>query len=307
VKVPSKNSASRSRIDPPLHISILHQTAFSVFSSFNPDITVVDTFPHGFAHELDQVLRWRKGKFVYVCRQRRDDKMDGDYLHSLMSRYDLVLVPHEKNAPGVMIPAGVKTLYTGPVLIRNKSDLWPRDKVLAAFHLPQAKKKVLLNMGGGGQENWEKIIDTIMAPLLERDDVHLILARGSLAPAKVYGKCTVMNDYYPICELYNGFDAIVAGSGYNTVNEALHFRLPGIFIPFEREVDDQFRRARTIEESGLGMCLEYGDIARLPEKLDKLFEPAQYSAVQAGLRKLKIGNNAARAARAILRLGTKRR
>jgi UDP-N-acetylglucosamine--N-acetylmuramyl-(pentapeptide) pyrophosphoryl-undecaprenol N-acetylglucosamine transferase len=307
VKVPSKNAACRAGMEPPLHISILHQTAFSVFSSFAPDITVVDTFPHGFAHELDQVLRWEKGRFVYVCRQRRDDKLESEYLHSLMSRYDLILVPHEKNEPGVLIPKGLRSFHSGPVLVRNRAELWPKERVLSTFALPHDKKRILVNLGGGGQDHWEKIIASIVGQLKNCGNIHIVIAQGGLAPVREFAGCTVLNDYYPVCELYNGFDAIIAGCGYNTVNESLFFRLPGIFIPFEREVDDQFRRAKSVEQAGLGFCLEYGDIKRLSSKLEELLEPGRHSAIMEGLRKFRIRNNAAKAAKAIVKLGKVRR
>ncbi|MBN1409690.1 MAG: hypothetical protein JW969_02525 [Spirochaetales bacterium] len=306
VKVPSKNSAFRAGLEPHRHISILHQTAFSVFSSFDPHITVVDTFPHGFSHELDQVLRWKKSKFVYIYRQRKDDKCYGDYFQSLLRRYHLIIVPHDKGEPGVVAPEGCRVLCTGPVLIRNKGDLWPRNRVVSAFDLPNHKKRVLINMGGGGQENWTKIIESIAAGLLEMNDFHPVIAEGSLAPRLKVPGCTVLNDYFPVCELYNAFDAVIAGCGYNTVNETLYFGLPGIYIPFERAVDDQFRRARFIHDAGLGLYVDYSEIRNLPSLLHALLEPDRARAFKANWGKLRLRNNARKAARAILGLSRRR-
>jgi UDP-N-acetylglucosamine--N-acetylmuramyl-(pentapeptide) pyrophosphoryl-undecaprenol N-acetylglucosamine transferase len=302
VKIPSKNIVCVSGFKIPLHIRIMHETAWSVFSSFQPDITIVDTFPHGFSHELDQVLRWKASRFVYIYRQRKDEKLDDDYFHSLLNRYQLIIVPHERGEAGVRIPRGLNVFYAGPILIRNRNEVLPRERIIRAFGLPQNKKLILINLGGGGQDNLHRIMGRIVNTMKHIPGIHPVIAQGSLLHYLPMGECTVINGYYPVCELYTAFDAVVAGCGYNTVNELLYFHKPALYIPFWREVDDQFRRAAVIENKGMGLSVTMENRGLLQEKLTRLLDRTVHRSIIANIRKAGIKNNARMAARAIISL-----
>ncbi|MBN1699332.1 MAG: hypothetical protein JW881_17565 [Spirochaetales bacterium] len=306
VKIPSKNIIMDSGFRVPLHIRIMHETAWSVFSSFQPDITVVDTFPHGFSHELDQVLRWKSCRFVYIYRQRKDEQLEDDYFHSLLRRYHLIIVPHDKGEPGIRIPCRTDVFYAGPIIIRNRKEVMGKEEVIRALGLPQDKKLVLVNPGGGGQDNLARVICRLVNVMKRIPAVHPVIAQGSLLHYLPMRECTVINGYFPVCELYSCFDAVVAGCGYNTVNEMLYFQKPGVYIPFDRAVDDQFRRAASVEKKGMGLTMTMENPGLLEDKLGQLLNRATCSRIMANIRKAGIRNNARSAARAVIGLSGKR-
>lgn len=306
VKLPSKTMARAAGLSVPRHLGILHQTAWSVFASFRPDTTVVDTFPEGFAHELDQVLRWEDGKFVYVFRQRKEVMLKDKYFQSLLKRYELILVPHNPGEQGVEVKENAKVVYTGPILIRRKQDLLGSEEVKRRFDLPAGKKLVLVNMGGGGQPGMEEILNNIVKAVNTVDGCYPVVALGGLCPSVHLPECKILFGVYPVCELYNAFDAIIAGCGYNTVHEVLYFGKPGIFVPFERTVDDQERRARWVEEKGAGIAVFPDDIGRISEVLPALLAGGKAASVYAGIKALRLTNNARRAAREIIRVSMRK-
>ena len=302
IKVPSKNSARESGLPARIHVRLLQETAWSVFSSFNPHITVVDTFPLGFAYELDPVLKWRTSKFVFVYRQRREEKTLQKRFQSAICKYDLVIVPHEKQEFGIMLPRQVKAVFAGKIIIRGKKDLLPAARVKEIHNLPVNKKCVLITLGGGGQEGLEEVINRILGICEGFRDIHPVVAHGSLMRGiNPHNNCTVIRRYFPLCELYHAFDYVVAGCGYNTVNELLYFNKPALFLPFERQVDDQERRARDIREAGLGLTADPYNTADIREQFEKLLDDNVYAQIKKNLKKKRFKNNAKRSARAIVR------
>ncbi|MCP4156758.1 MAG: UDP-glucosyltransferase [bacterium] len=307
VKVPSKNIARESGLRARIHARILQQTAWSVFSAFNPHITVVDTFPLGFTYELDPVLLWKSSKFVFVYRQRKQEKTLNKRFQTALNKYDLVIVPHEKDAYGVELDEEINALYAGRIIIRGKRDLLPVQRVVDEFDLPPGKKYALITLGGGGQEGLEELIRQILGIFKEYPGIHPVVAHGNLMRKLNTGSdCTVIKQHYPICELYNAFDYVIAGCGYNTVNELLYFNKPALYLPFERQVDDQYKRARDVQDAGLGLMANPWDITDIKESFNKLVDEDRYNQIKMALKKTRARNNARKAARAIVKL-TKRR
>ncbi len=303
VKVPSKNIARESGLPARIHVRLLQETAWSVFSSFNPNITIVDTFPMGFAYELDPVLKWRTSKFVFIYRRRREEKARKKSFQAELSRYDLLIVPHEKQQFGIAIPPRVKSIFAGKIIIRSKKDLLPVDRVIEEHGLPADKKRVLITLGGGGQERLEEIIANILDILKDYPGLHPVVAHGNLLRRlHTGGTCTVIKQYFPLCRLYNAFDYVIAGCGYNTVNELLYFNKPALFLPFERQVDDQEKRAQDLCRAGLGLMAAPDDSAAIRENFAKLVDETVYAQIKNNLKKSRFKNNARRAARAIFKL-----
>lgn len=303
VKVPSKNIARESGLRARIHVRILQETAWSVFSSFNPHITVVDTFPLGFAYELDPVLKWRTCKFVFVYRQRKEEKTSQKRFQSALCKYDLVIVPHERQEFGVKIPGEVKSLFAGKIIIRGKRDLLPARQVKEEHNLPLEKKCVLITLGGGGQEGLEQVIDNVVSALKDHKNIHPVAAHGSLMRSlNTQNGCSTIKRYFPLCELYNAFDYVIAGCGYNTVNELLYFNKPALFLPFERLIDDQERRAQWLYDAGLGLTADPYNVTNIREIFTKLLDDNVYTQIKQNLKKKRFKNNARRSARGILKL-----
>ena len=312
VKLPSKTIARESGMQARIHSRMLQQTAWSVFSAFNPHVTVVDTFPLGFCYELDPVLMWKTCKFVFIYRQRKSEKALDKRFQAALQRYNLVIVPHEKQEFGVAMPPGVRSLFAGKIIIRGKKDLLPAETVKQEFGLPPDKKNVLITLGGGGQKGLETQIDKVLDVLAGYPAVHPVVAQGNLLRC-LNTRCTAANgngrpysvikQYFPLCELYNAFDYVVAGCGYNTVNELLYFNKPAVYLPFERQVDDQVLRAQTIHDAGLGLKADPENTDSIKESFNGLLDDDVYWAIKKNLGKMRFRNSAGKSARAILKLG----
>lgn len=303
IKVPSKTIAGEAGLRARLHARLLQQTAWSVFSAFNPHVTVVDTFPAGFAYELEPVLTWRSSKFVFIYRQRREEKTRAPRFTSILRHYDLVIIPHERDAFGVTPPEGTPHLFAGPILVRSRKELLPAPEAIDTLQLPPGKKYLLITLGGGGQEGLENIIDELLELLKPYPHIYPVVAHGSLM--RQFNRKNggaVLNGYFPLCELYNAFDYVIAGCGYNTVNQLIYFRKPALFLPFERQVDDQQRRAMELAAQGLGVMAEPGNVESMKEGLEKLLNETVYNKIQENLAGKRGRNNARKAAKAILKL-----
>ena len=59
---------------------------------------------------------------------------------------------------------------------------------------------------------------------------------------------------YPISRYFAAFDGAVAAAGYNAFHELIRFGVPSVFVPIERETDDQAARARHAERIGVGLA-----------------------------------------------------
>lgn len=306
VKLPSKNIARESGLRARVHSRLLQQTAWSVVSAFNPTVMVVDTFPLGFCYELDPVLSWKSSKFVFIYRQRKEEKTRDKRFQAAMQRYDLVIVPHEKDDFGVAPARGVRSMFAGKIIIRDKKSLPAREQVIAEHRLPPAEKYALISLGGGGQDGLETLIPGILNIFKDFPAIHPVTAQGALLRRlNVENGCSIIKHYYPLCELYNAFDYVIAGCGYNTVNELLYFNKPAVYLPFERQVDDQMLRAKEIHDAGLGLTADPYDPADLKETFRRLTDETVYAQIQKNLGKKRFRNSAKKAARAILKLAAK--
>jgi UDP:flavonoid glycosyltransferase YjiC (YdhE family) len=158
------------------------------------------------------------------------------------------------------------------------------------------------------------LIDKVVRALGQTPAIHPVVAQGNLlrclntrysAGNGNQCSCSVIKQYYPLCELYNAFDYVIAGCGYNTVNELLYFNKPAVFLPFERQVDDQILRAQTIYDAGLGLKADPNDMNSIKENFNRLLDDQIYSGIKKNLGKMRFRNSAGKSARAILKLGTR--
>ncbi len=298
-KVPSKKAALINHFSPSEHIKLLQLTFPVMISGFHPDILVVDTFPLGYVHELDSPLSWSGTKKVFIYRQRKENKtLDKHFLKSL-KRYDKIIVPHQNDCYGVYIPQKVNAVYTGEILIRSKEEILPKDAALKRLGIKNDRKNVLITLGGGGDDSLSDIIPKIVQEI-KSFPLNVFIASGVLLNGFTQPEdCRLIENYFPLCELYNAFDFVISGCGYNSVNELLYFHKPSVYLPLERGIDDQFQRAGYIHDNALGF------MANTPEEtgyyLNLLTNQDLYSIFQKNLQKLNLKNNAKFAAKEILK------
>ena len=101
---------------------------------------------------------------------------------------------------------------------------------------------------------------------------------------------------YPISRYYAAFDAAVSAAGYNAFHELVRFRVPSLFVPMQRETDDQRARARYAEHAGVGVAADGPADPRLERRLEVLLDPDRRLAVRERLDELRPANGPADAA-----------
>jgi UDP-N-acetylglucosamine--N-acetylmuramyl-(pentapeptide) pyrophosphoryl-undecaprenol N-acetylglucosamine transferase len=102
--------------------------------------------------------------------------------------------------------------------------------------------------------------------------------------------------YYPLAECWNAFDGAISAAGYNSVAELLHYGIPTIWVPLQRQVDEQKRRAERIVQQQAGWMVAPYDTPGLLHALDTLGNPQVRSRLSATARASVPTNGAERAA-----------
>ena len=88
---------------------------------------------------------------------------------------------------------------------------------------------------------------------------------------------------YPIARHFAAFDAAVSAAGYNAFHELTAARVPALFVPIDRQTDDQVARARGAERAGTGLAVGGPEDPAFEARLDELLNPARQAALRAKL------------------------
>ncbi|MBI1747022.1 MAG: UDP-glucosyltransferase [Acidobacteria bacterium] len=273
IKFPSKTIRAEVGLKKRTFLETCMPVAWNVISSFRPDVIVVDTFPQGSLQELIPVLHWSP-KMVFVFREQKLERVADPEFQQLLRYYDHILVPH---AEGEFDPqcVGIPLTFTGPILIRDREELLVRREVRRQLELPDNRRIVYCTFGGGGDEHARRVFQWVHHTLSARKDCFLVTANGPLSR----GLTAMSQDnaqlfYFPAMELFPAFDVAISAAGYNTCNELLYAGVPSIFIPFERDLDDQTLRADRIEKAGAGVRLDTLTEKALNYAFDRLLAEA---------------------------------
>jgi UDP:flavonoid glycosyltransferase YjiC (YdhE family) len=301
IKVPSKTMRIEGSLRPGSYARLLHTVTLNAVAALRPHVLVVDTFPAGAIQELLPVLRWDSRK-VFVFRAQRAESASSERMQSVLPLYDLCLVPHEKGTETVPVPEGLRTVWTGPILIRTRDEARTRAEARAGLSLPEEGPVLYVSFGGGGDAEARRAYDAVMQGL-EGLPVHLALAEAPLLRSRGLAREGVTwVRHYPMAEMLPAFDGAIAAAGYNTVHELLHHGVPAAFHPFERQVDDQEARSETVERSRAGVRLPNLDSATLRAAVERLMDPDSAERMRNAGRELVPSSGAARAAEEIVRL-----
>jgi UDP-N-acetylglucosamine--N-acetylmuramyl-(pentapeptide) pyrophosphoryl-undecaprenol N-acetylglucosamine transferase len=112
----------------------------------------------------------------------------------------------------------------------------------------------------------------------------------------------VLQGRYPALDFLPAFDAAVTAAGYNAVHELLYAGVPSVFVPFERMVDDQEKRAREVMEAGAGLACAPLTREGLARAVREVLKPDTRQRLERAARKRVERNGAEPAARALLEL-----
>lgn len=150
LKLPSRTAASSGGLRGGSWLRLTQTVSWNSIAAFDPHCLIVDTFAAGTLQELLPILRWPLRK-VFVFRAQRKERASDPFLQRTLELYDLILVPHEAGSETVPTPAGTRAIWTGPILLREASELLTRPESRRALGLPLERDIGLFALGGGGE------------------------------------------------------------------------------------------------------------------------------------------------------------
>jgi UDP:flavonoid glycosyltransferase YjiC (YdhE family) len=212
-------------------------------------------------------------------------------------RFDAVLEPGELAAGEDHGPTrGREAHQVAPIVFSDDEELLPRGEAERQLGLEPGMTTVLVQLGQGVEVG--RAQDRCLRALTGREGVQVAATSSAIAALReVPGGIVQLRTTYPISRYYAAFDAAVSAAGYNAFHELIRFRVPSLFVPMQRETDDQPARASYAERSGVGVAADGPDDPRLEHQLEALLDPDQRRAMHDRLDELRPANGAADAAR----------
>lgn len=300
VKVPSKSLREKAGLSRTRYLRVAQSVTWSAVSGFDPDLLVVDTYPAGSFDELLPVLRWRQ-KNVFVFREQREEAARAPLMQATLPLYDLVIVPHREASAVGAVPEPHKLHAVGPILIREREELPTREAARARLGLDARARALYVSFGGGGDPDLERSFSQALAVTAKLERVEVVAGAGPLGQLRAPG-VRQLHELFPALDVLPAFDATLCAAGYNSVAEALFARVPSVFVPFTRVLDDQAARARSVEAAGAGRCVASLSEAELLPALRQVLDPERAVPMRAAMERLVPSNGAAAAAAALLEL-----
>lgn len=272
VKLPSKTIREATGLHKPRYLKLVQAVTWNTLAAFDPDVLVVDTYPMGSFEELIPALRWRQ-KNVFVFREQRPDAVGLPLLQATLPLYDAVIVPHPQVEAVGEVPEPAKLRAVGPILVRERSELKSRAEARRALGLDGDETLVYASFGGGGEPESRRALALAAQAVAKLPKARLVVGAGPLLrDVPTLPGATVLRGVYPMLEFLPAFDAAVSAAGYNSVHELLFAGVPSVFLPFERVLDDQTRRARFVEAQGAGRAFVTDEAPALVAALRDVLE-----------------------------------
>lgn len=253
LKMPSKSMLRDAGIEPSRYLTIARTWVLNAIAGLQPHILLVDTFPGGSFGELLAALELVPHR-VLVARRVRGDIAENDAYRALLPLYQTHIAPDERQ--------------TGPILIRERSELLSREAARLALGVAGDARAVYVTLGGGGDVAASSTLPVLTQALKARG-WHVVVGAGPLyqGPELRGAGITWIDRYVPL-ELFPGVDVAVSAGGYNAFHELMYAGVPTVFLPQPRIADDQEERVRRAQEAGAGRVA--GRLEDVPELVDAL-------------------------------------
>lgn len=258
LKLPSKAMLRDAGVELSRGLTIARAWVLQSVALLQPDLLIVDTFPGGTFGELLATLELAPRRAL-VARPVRSSMAEDPGYHGLLPLYQTVLVPDDAGA--VEEPGGL-----GPILLREREELMPRDAARRALGVPDGQRAVWLSLGGGGDPAAMSVLPRLVDALRGRG-WHVVVAAGPLYDGvERRGEGVTWLDRYASMELLCGVDAAVSAGGYNAFHELMFAGVPTVFLPQPRVADDQEARvARAVAAGAARLARTVEDVPGLLE------------------------------------------
>ncbi len=187
--------------------------------------------------------------------------------------FDAVLEPGElaeSEDAGPTVALRDRAHRVGPIVLLDRSELLDRRRAAFELGLDPGAVNVLVTLGQGDEvrEGMKRTLSHLAGHDIQIAALSSALAAAGDVPAGVVS----LRDTYPMSRYFAAFDGAVAAAGYNAYHELIELGVPSLFVPMQRDTDDQAARARYAEAAGLGLGVTGASDPELEPKLDRLLE-----------------------------------
>ncbi len=261
-----------------------------------PEVVVFDgTHPY---ERLLPALRSTGAALVWCRRAMWRADADTAPLHRT-HLFDAVLEPGELEPAtdgGPTAGRRAEAHAVDPIVLLDRSELDGRAEAERALGLDPEKRHVLVQLGQGA--GVREATTACLRRLTATPGVQAAALASHLSALDEVPEGVVRLDAtYPIARRFAAFDAAVSAAGYNAFHELTSARVPVLFVPIDRQTDDQAARARGAERAGTGLAVSGPADPTLEARLDELLKPARQAALLAALDGLGEWRGAEQAAR----------
>ncbi len=196
-----------------------------------------------------------------------------------------------------------QALRVPPVLLLDEADLLPADEAKAELGLDPGKQAALIQLGSGNISDVSGMAEIAGQRLLGVPDLEVVHADWVISRQSAeLPKGVKRVKTYPLGRYLRAFDFTVSAAGYNTYHELIGFAVPSVFVPSEKQADDQAARRRYAEAVGAGINLEPFSAEGLDRALERILVTEERKVMSDECRATFEGNGAQQAADAIREL-----
>lgn len=226
-----------------------------VVRSYTPDVIVYDTMLP--KHRIERQLS-PSARYVYIMRKCKETKQQELFQDVSLNKIDLILIPHTSLEFAYEIPLALKlkSVFVGPIVRSPNLDI--QNRLRAKYRIDEKDFLLTSTVGGGG---FEEQADAFLArvftihqrlyPILPNLRHIVIKGPNFSKPLTPLQGMTILACEPEIVNLFAISDLIISAGGYNTVNEIRLAKAPAVFLPSQRNYDDQEERVRSFEERKL--------------------------------------------------------
>lgn len=246
----------------------------AIVDAFIPDVVVFDgTFVY---RPITEVCRERGVPLIWMQRGCWKPEIDArnTQRHNADKHCDAVIVPGDYGCNESVDTGGkIVPKYVGPITLSSVESLFSTFNARERLHLPQDLNLVLIQIGAGVINETKDLQSAAISAVKALGDGWAPVIVSNPLNAQENLETSYCVEAYPLADYYAAFNFGIFAAGYNTVQESIALKLPGVFVPnLNTKTDDQLRRAESIAKDGLGL------IATDTESLESaIIEIARYS------------------------------
>jgi UDP-N-acetylglucosamine--N-acetylmuramyl-(pentapeptide) pyrophosphoryl-undecaprenol N-acetylglucosamine transferase len=212
--------------------------------------------------------------------------------------FDLVLEPGELAAGadrGPTVAERPNAVRVDPIVYLDPEELLDRPAAAAELGLDPDRRTALVSLGQGGE--LDRAVARTLAALAARSDIQVAALQSSIAEGlDVPAGVVHLRSTFPMSRYFRAFDMAIAAPGYNAFHELIAFGVPSLFLPMERNTDDQRARARWAAAEGVALAVDGAGDSSLEERIAELCDPGRGAELRAASERAFPGNGAGAAA-----------